>query len=611
MKFIWLILFDFCFFGWISAQSKYSTDPNYIQSRTERDGFLNDYHSSYSDTTIHQQHRFIPRNFLGNLNLSSPNYLLNYQHSSAGFRLYNVPLRDYKIDAEDVSYYQTKGPFAQLTGIAGTQQLQLFRMLFANSFKNNFNISLKLNRYTSQGFYKQQQGSTNNFYVSAHYTTPGKRFGFNTFILVNNNKFQENGGITGDTMSEVNLLANKTLFPTKISRGSRENRELKAKYNNWFRLNKSNTKGFNTYLNAYSQFSQQKYKYKDDFSGNDGYYFLYYLDTLSTLDSTRVFQLNNGAGLSIQNDKKTLTIHAGYENELVTIWQKYDTAFANHLLKLSAVHLLHLKLKDSMLFTLKNTASLSYVAAGNQRSDYTLETRHYFKLVKSSKVTLNAELKLLAENRTADFLLRKWYSNHFIWENKFNSIQTLAADVNAGNKFIRVGATAKSIQNYIYLNQLGYPIQTDGNIINSSFRIQANYVFFKHIGVSLQQHLQSSSSKLISLPNSISLASLYYTGNLFKNNLNLSIGGELEYYTRFTPYAYMPATQQFLVQEKFYAGEFPFLDVFLNARIKPVNIFLKMENVLHGLLGTQYSMVPGYYQPDRAFRFGLTWTFYD
>jgi hypothetical protein len=611
VKLNWFILLLFSFYTGLHAQSKYSTDPNYIKSAKEQNGTLSEFESDYADTSVNATHRFIPRNFSGNLNLSSPDYILNFNTPAAGFRLYQVPLRDYKIGLNDVAYHYTKGPYAQLTGIAGTQQLQLFRMIFANSFKNNFSLSLKLNRYTSQGFYSQQQGSTNNFYVAANYITHNKRFGFNSFVLVNNNKFQENGGIKGDTMAEANLLVNKTLFPVKISRGSRENRELTARYNNWFRLNKNSESGMQTFLYAYGQFSQQKYKYKDDNSGSDRFYLLYYLDTLSTKDSTRVFQFNNGAGINLKSHDQSFSISGGYENEAASIWQRYDTLLTNHLLKVNVTHHSHLKTKDSAIIDFKNIANISYILAGNQASDFMANTGHQFRFIKNTKSVLSGELKLMLENRTADYLFRRWYSNHFIWENTFKPVQTVGADLNLGNKYIRIGATLKSIQNYVYLDQLGYPMQQAGSVTNTAFRIQANYVFFRHLGVSLTQQIQSSSSNVISLPGSVSMGSLYYTGNLFKNNLNLCLGAELEYFSKFTPYAYMPATQQFVVQDRFSAGEFPFLDIYLNARIKPVNIFLKMENVLHGLMGTNYSMVPGYFQPDRAFRFGLTWTFFD
>jgi hypothetical protein len=174
-----------------------------------------------------------------------------------------------------------------------------------------------------------------------------------------------------------------------------------------------------------------------------------------------------------------------------------------------------------------------------------------------------------------------------------------------------ISAIYKGITNYLYFDQLGYPMQYTGNISNTSVKLNFEHVFFKHLGIRVDQSFQNTSSNLISLPKSVSLASLFYKGNWFKNNLQICFGGQVEYYDQFTPYAYMPATQVFHIQEEYQAGNFAFVDVFLNARIKPVTFFFKMENVLHGMLGTNYSMVPGYYQPERALRFGLTWLFFD
>lgn len=606
------LLYLICFAGSVSAQSRYITDADYIQARQEKSGSLAPFESVFNDTSVHLNHRFIPRNYLGNLNLSSPDYLLQFRTAQPGFRLYDVPLRDYIISEDDVTYFKTKGPYARLTGIAGSQQLQLFQMVFANSFKNNFNISLKLNRYTSQGFYKQQQGSTNNFYVSAHYHTPNNRFGFNSYVLVNNNKFQENGGISGDTIAGENLLAAKNIFPVKINKAARENRELKANYNNWFKLNKSNDKPVNIYLNAYSRFTMQKFRYKDDNSGTDNFYLLYYLDTLSTNDSTRLFQLHNGGNVSVQNKQKTIAFSGGYENEINSLWQKYDTTFTNHLLKTNLLVNHTFQLKDSSLqLQFRNNLSFKYILSGNQAGDYLIESHHRLNLLKEKKTKLFAELRLMNENRTPDYLFRKWYSNHFIWENKFNTTQILMGDVTVGNKLFQLGGAVRLINNYIYLDQNAYPMQLNEQVGNAAFKVQASHVFFKHLGLNLKYTFQSAGTPYISMPDHMGQASLFYTGNLFRNNLNLSIGGDIEYFSEFTPYGYMPATQQFYVQEKFRAGGFPFVDFFINGRIKPVNFFLKIENILHGIAGTNYSLVPGYFQPDRAFRFGLTWTFFD
>ena len=132
------------------------------------------------------------------------------------------------------------------------------------------------------------------------------------------------------------------------------------------------------------------------------------------------------------------------------------------------------------------------------------------------------------------------------------------------------------------------------------------------MGLRLNLYYQSTNkSSLIRIAPGAATGSIYYTGNLFKNNLQLQIGVQGEYYQKFKAYAYMPATNQYYLQNRVSVGEYPFVDVFLNARIRPVQFFVKIENVLYGALVSNYSFVPAYIQPDRAFRFGLTWMFFD
>lgn len=601
-----LVLLLICF-QFVSAQSLYSTDPSYIKKRSEKKPFQ----IFYPDTTIEKANRFIDRNFMGNVGLSSPQYVLKFKSRSLGFKLMDVPLDDYTIKKEDIEYFRTKGPYAELTGIAGSKQLQLFRMQFSNTFKDRLNLTLKLNRYTSLGYYSKQQTFTNNFYTSANYTTKNKRFGFTSYILVNNNRFQENGGIINDTLRKQDLLVSKDLIPVKLSGASRDNRELSAQYSNWFKLTKDSSK-LQTYLGFHSTFSSLKYKYKDLNSGTDNYYSIFYTDTAKTNDSTHIRTFNNEVNLTFRSQKNNFNLELGYENEIAQLWQYSDTNFMNHLVNVKMDHIKNFVSADSLSQKkLINTVSGSYIAAGQFAGNYKVETFHQLLFFRNNKAKGSVTLKLLSEDRTPDYIFKHWYSNHFAWDNKFNNVQTNQAELSCKILFVTITGIYKGITNYLYFDQLAYPMQNSGTINNGSIRLNIDKVFFKHLGVSVAQTWQTTSSSLISLPKSVSIASLFYKGNLFKNNLQLAVGGQVEYYDQFTPYAYMPATQVFYIQDKYKAGNFTFVDVFLNARIRPVTFFIKMENVLHGVIGTNYSMVPGYYQPDRALRFGLTWLFFD
>lgn len=593
--------------GFADAQNAYSVDRRYVKKRTEKQPFT----FAYPDTTIEKANRFIERNFLGNIGLSSPQYLLKFKSRSLGFKLFDLPMDDYIYRKDEIEYYQTKGPLAELSGIAGSKQLQLFRLLFSNSFKNGVNVTLKLNRYTSKGFYKQQQSFTNNFYTSVNYTSKNKRFGLTGYVLVNNNKFQENGGILKDTITVEDLKSPKELLPVKLSSAVRENKELSLQYANWFKLSKDSAK-HNSFIGMHTSFSNSKYMYKDQGIAIDKYYLLSYLDTVKTNDSTRLRTFNNEINYTFRSKKRDLNFEIAYENEVAQLWQYTDTSFMNHLANLKFDKANNFRSKDSSkLIKFINSVSGSYIFSGPFAGNYKAESMHKLSFLKNDMTKAYISLRLLTEDRTPDFIFKHWYSNHFAWDNTFNKIQTNLAELSIKFNMFHVSGIYKNVFNYLYFNEQAYPMQYTHTITNLALKVGIDKVFFKHLGISASQTWQNTSSSLISLPQSVSLASLFYRGNLFKKNLQLCVGGQVEYYNEFTPYGYMPATQMFYVQDKYKAGNFTFVDVFLNARIRPVTFFLKMENVLHGLVGTNYSMVPGYYQPDRAFRCGLTWLFFD
>lgn len=541
----------------------------------------------------------------------SPNYLLQDNSNSLGFILHDFNDKHLKTSKDEISYYKTKGPYAKLQGIAGSKQLQMFNILFTNNFKDNFNVTLEMKRNNSTGYYLKQQSFTNNFYINSHFHTKNNRYGFKNFISVNNYRFQENGGIINDTLGDVNTLVNKILVPVKLSNASKDVRELGFNWNNWFHLNEYDNENPHHYLNIESSFFINKYKYKDDGIESDNFYLLTYLDTATTLDSTRLYQLTNTLNYSFYNSNKTFGLYAGIRHELSMLWQKSDSTLENYIA--NAGFYLQKELQgDSISNLLLNlSADGEYIVEGTNEGNYLIKSSNTLVKNKNKKELFSVNVSFIAESRSPNYIFSRWYSNHYIWENKFNNTQTNTLNGELKYKFLSVSGMYKIMDNYLYFDELAYPKQHNEQINASNVTAKLEHIFLKHIGIGGTQTFQQTSSNLISLPKSISTAKLYYYGNHFKNNLNIAFGAELNYYDEFTPYGYLPATQVFYVQQNYKAGNFVFLDAFINARIRPVNFFLKMENVLHGMLGSNYSMVPGYYQPERAFRFGISWQFFD
>src|SRR3954469_3649708 len=69
------------------TQVYYSVNPNYLKAKNEGNNILRSYRNAYPDTAITEFQNYFPRNFLGNLGLPSPDYVLKYGTADLGFRV--------------------------------------------------------------------------------------------------------------------------------------------------------------------------------------------------------------------------------------------------------------------------------------------------------------------------------------------------------------------------------------------------------------------------------------------------------------------------------------------------------------------------------------------
>ncbi|MBA2613868.1 MAG: hypothetical protein H0U95_18035 [Bacteroidetes bacterium] len=615
LKKIWLCLF-ICVVFISRAQTFYSTDPTYISFKSEKNNLITNFYNTYPDSSITNIHNYFQRNFLGNIGLPSPNYLLNYGTNDLGFNFVPQAYKNDIYNDNQVNYYHTKGPYANLTGVAGSKKFQVFKMLFTQTYKR-VNFALKFSRYTSQGYYLKQQSYTNNFYLSSNYLSKKERFGYYFYILTNGNKNKENGGIVGDSISTDNLLRNKELFPVKLNGATRDNRELKVMFNPYYKLNKGqdSTTKMNHFFQLKSTFASNSYKYTDENIASDKYYTIMYLDTARTHDSSHVRKFINEISYAAVSTNSNFALSVGYKNEINQVWQKADSLFYNHIATADLVFRKQFTAGQRAIpdqRSLQTHFNFQYIFQGASKGNYKAESKSVFVLNRGKQRYIY--LNLLAESRSADYIYNYWVSNHFTWfNNGYRAQQQTQANLGiALNKNISASVFIQNMNNYLFFDNVGLPGQYFTPLTNVGFNLNFTKVFFKHIGTSLEYRFQNTSNtSYVRLPKNQGTAKLFYTGILFKNNLQLQIGGQLQMYDSFYSYGYMPATQAFYLQENFKTTSYPFLDVFLNARIRPVTFFLKVENALYGIAGTNYAFASGYYQTDRAFRLGISWSFFD
>jgi hypothetical protein len=591
----------------LTAQVNYPTDTSFISTLSNA-GKNNSQYFQYSgiDTSISHIQNYFPRNTNGHLGIPSAQLYINYRPKAIGFNMMPLPYENDMISADDINYYQTKGPYASLTGITGSKQEQAFKMLFSNTFKNNLNITLAFNRYSGIGFYQKQQSFTNNFYTTSNYSSQNGRVGYYAYVLYNKVKHQENGGIANDTLFLENINVNKFLLPVNLNNAKREMRNTTFDVNPWFRLNKTEDSStvLSHFIDYQLHYSGNFSKYTDLNSAGEGFYNVFYLDTASTLDSSHWRTISNELNYTLKFNPINTKLKFGYKNEISQVYQYIDSAFINN-----SVHA-GLFISDNKY---SGFAKANYIFNGPNTGDYSLEINNrYLKTI--SKIPFALNFNVNAEKRHADYIFNNWISNHYTWTNNFSPTDKFQSTISlstADNRF-EIGAVYQTVKNMLYFNEQAVPEQTPVGVQNISAFVRKDLLLFRHLGINVGYRYQTSSYQaIVSVPDNIINGALYYQGNLFKRALQIQIGFNAQYYSEFYGYAYMPATNQYYVQTTKAVGDYPYVDFFLNARIKPVRIFIKIDHVTQGLMGRNYSLTPGYLQPDRAFKFGVNWLFFD
>jgi hypothetical protein len=606
-----LVCFVMCI-KFLQAQVYYSTNPNYINSKEEGNNLLSRFKSNYPDTTLLNYHQAFPVNFLGNMGMPSPNYFIRYGSDALGFRFNEVPYQNDLIKEKNIVYNQTMGPYVAITGITGSKQLQNGNILYSQTYANRLSLTFNINRFISQGFYLQQQTFSNHLFLSTHYKALNQRWGFYAYVLNNGNKNQENGGIINRVLNDSTVSINKQLLRVRLSNASRDNRQIKLMFNPWFKLNaKDSGSSSNHFLQLKSAISLNSLKYKDLQIKRDAFYKTINYDSTRTNDSSNFRQLSNSLLYNFSKSNQKFNWSIGYKNEINRVWQKKDSVFMNHLLVSDFLWRSFNAFDTLVNRGFESISRFEYVMSSKNLGNYKLENNsvYFTNMFEKSKVYFN----VMVEKRNADYIYNTWRSNHFIWNNQFAAQEQTQAELGfVWKQDFSINCLYQNIFKYLYFDELAMPAQLKQSIDNFVANINYTHVFFKHLGISLGHIYQSTSkAKYYRVPENITTAKLFYDAALFKNNLLLQIGSQVSVYQSFKALDYMPATQAFYLQTGSSTAALPFVDVYLNARLHPVSFFLKVENVLQGMVGNNYSFVPGYYQTDRAFRCGLTWLFFD
>ncbi len=203
--------------------------------------------------------------------------------------------------------------------------------------------------------------------------------------------------------------------------------------------------------------------------------------------------------------------------------------------------------------------------------------------------------------------MNHYVSNHFIWASDSGKIRrfTVGGKLNIPHtrSFINVGV--ENVQNLIYFDQSGMPVQNGGSVQVFSASLQQNFkAGILHWNNSLT-YQTSTDDRVLPLPKFSVYSNLYL---LFKVSkvLHVQFGVDCDYYARYYAPSYQPATTAFCNQHEIKIGNYPFMNLYANMKLSKTRFFVLFSHINQGLMGKDYFSMPHYPLNPRKFQIGVS-----
>lgn len=213
----------------------------------------------------------------------------------------------------------------------------------------------------------------------------------------------------------------------------------------------------------------------------------------------------------------------------------------------------------------------------------------------------------------------RYNGNHYQWANDFSNVGVDQAKgvikLHFGNLKLRPNLTLNRINNYIYYGRDTVPEQASGQ----AFMVMPG--FTGHLVFARKWHWQSEAVYTVTtgeaadafrIPEWFINTRFFFDGPLFNDNVYVQLGVEGRYRSDNFADAYMPAIQQFHLQDSFNVYAYPVVDVFLNFRINRTRVLFRYNHLNGGMMDQAgYFVTPGYTGLKSTLDLGITWAFFD
>ena len=599
-------------------------------------------------------------NYLGNL--ASPRMSrIFFDRGEESQFFFSDPL-DFSIQTPDeVTFMNTLSPYTNLTyhkSFSTRNSEERFKSYFAVNANSKLGFGFFVDYIYGRGMYNNQSTAMFNTGLFSSYL--GDKYNMHFIFSYDNQKLRENGGITDDryitdplAMAEGKKQYSSTDIPTLLNKVWNHNTSfhtfLTHRYNLGFYKEKTDSVSTDSIQTIQEfvpvtsfihtlEYDNNKRKYiSQDHNQNLQLFEHNYFGSDST-DIAKRNSLRNTFGISLREGfnkwaKAGLTAYLTHEyrdfglrdtidNGRITMKQyKENVVYVGGELLKEQGKLLHYKVLGEIGVAGEDAGSFRVEGKGDLN----------FKFLGDS-VRLDANVYV--KNLNPTFFYRHFHSKHYWWDNDDLS-KIMRTRVEGKLSFQKLGTTLRAgvenIKNYTYLANTSVPVMNDqqevvsyknnATVAQHSGNIQVFTAMWQQkfkVGIfhldGEVAYQKSSEKEILPLPSLSAYGNLYIKTGLAKNVLQLELGADVRYFTKYHAPDYSPVIGQFYLQnpnEKISIGGCPMINVYANLHLKRTRFYVMMYNVNQNSGNSRYFLGPHYPINPKMIKAGLSWNFFD
>lgn len=541
------------------------------------------------------------------------------------------PLLVYSYTPGSIPYYNTKNPYTELaywgTPFALQQKEELeCKLLTTQNITPAFNFGFAYEKYGAKGMLEKENTDNRNLRININYL--GKKYLLHAGYLHQRAMRTENGGvrdtkwITDTIVDPKEIAVNLQNASSNFARRSFFINHSLAIPLNFFRKDRDSLKtgqGTTAYVGHNMEITRYKRAYYDEIQASDEaaremYFNRFYISPTKSSDSIALTNIDNKVFLKLQPYDANavlskINVGVGYRHASFYRFtpEQYFTGVSNGY---ENDLYIYAGLSGKYRRNLSWEADGKLKIVGDNAGEYSLGGNinlSFYPFDKGLHINARAHISSYGPNVFQDEI----NFNHHQWKNAFSMTNEFRVE---GELSIPKFGFKAAVGYDVTGNKLYYDpesmIRQAGSTVNVFSASLEENVRFSIFRLDHKVLFQTTSDELVTPLPKLSVNLRYYVEfTVVKDAMDMQLGVNGTYYTKYYVPGYMPDLGVFYNQREAEVGGTPLFDAFVNCQWKKVCIFLKYTNMFRNWPGKDHFAAYRYIRPEGTIKLGIFWPF--